>query len=269
MPNSKTTKFNIIAVLSVKNEKNMVERWLKRTSEIVDGIIILDDGSTDKTPQIIKSHPKVIEIVTNSPNQEWKGRENRNRLLALAKSYNPSWILISDTDEILDKRVVSNLDNLIADTGIGQIFFKEITLWKNTREYRIDKPEMYNRSDGTCRLVRMNPNLKWILPADYQWKRRLYNSIKSFKFIKAPTAGIEKLIGVEGSTAHSDFVRIHYHFVDWDETWYKHMRYAVRDAIQFNKPLKELEAICQWGRSRLDESTLETAPIKPKWGVLD
>ena len=263
-----TVKYNIIALLSVKNEENMIGKWLERTSEIVDGMIILDDGSTDKTSQIIKRHSKVIEIVTNPPNKGWKVRQNRVRLLTLAKKYNPRWILISDTDEILDTRIASNLDSLISNDDVGQIFFKEITLWKNTKEYRIDKPEAYNRRDGTCRLVRMNPNLKWTLPAKYQWKRKVYASIKNLKLIKTPVSGIEKLIGIKGSTIYSDYVRVHYHFVNWDEAWYKHMRYAVRDAIQFNKQLDELEEICKWASSRLDESTLKTAPVKPEWGVL-
>ena len=256
-------------MLSAKNEEDMISRWLERTSSIVDGIIVLDDGSTDSTPEIIKNHPKVLQIITNPVNLGWKVMENRNRLLTVAKSYNPNWILISDTDEILDNRIVSNLDNLIGDPGVGQIFFKEITLWKNTKEYRTDKPEMYNRPEGTCRLVRMSPELKWILPAEYQWKRRIYNSVKKFRYIKAPVSGIEKLVGIEGATLYSDYVRIHYHFVNWDDTWYKHMRYAVRDAIQFKKPLNELEAICKWASSRLDESTLSTSPINPDWGVLD
>ena len=126
-----TLKYNIIALLSVKNEENMIDRWLQRTSEIVDGIIILDDGSTDKTPQIIKRHPKVIEIISNPPNNRYHGviRENRVRLLESSKPYNPKWILIIDTDQILDKRIASNLDNLIGNPEIGRIFFKEITFF--------------------------------------------------------------------------------------------------------------------------------------------
>ena len=265
-----TLKYNIIALLSVKNEENMIDRWLQRTSEIVDGIIILDDGSTDKTPQIIKRHPKVIEIISNPPNNRYHGviRENRVRLLESSKPYNPKWILIIDTDQILDKRIASNLDNLIGNPEIGRIFFKEITLWRNTREYRIDKPEAYNRRDGTCQLVRMNPNLKWTLPAKYQWKKRLYNSIKEFKYTKAPIAGNEKLIGIKGNTHYSEFVQIHYHFADWDKAWYIHMNYAIRDAIQFNRSIEEIGDIAEWATKRLDESTLKTTTIKSEWGVL-
>ena len=64
-------------------------------------------------------------------------------------------------------------------------------------------------------------------------------------------------------------MQIHYHFADWDKAWYKHMNYAIRDAIQFNRSIKEIGNISEWATKRLHESTLKTAPVKPEWGVLN
>ena len=50
-------RLRLVACSSMKDEEWIVERWLQRTSELADGIIILDDGSTDRTPEIVQSCP--------------------------------------------------------------------------------------------------------------------------------------------------------------------------------------------------------------------
>lgn len=49
-----------IAVYAIcKNEEKFVESWLDSMQE-ADYICVLDTGSTDKTMELLKKHPKVI-----------------------------------------------------------------------------------------------------------------------------------------------------------------------------------------------------------------
>ncbi|HBL36074.1 MAG TPA: family 2 glycosyl transferase, partial [Firmicutes bacterium] len=56
-------KKSLLAMMAVRNE---AERYLKpvldRLSNYVDGIVILDDASTDGTPDLCRAHPKVIRF---------------------------------------------------------------------------------------------------------------------------------------------------------------------------------------------------------------
>jgi hypothetical protein len=42
-------KLRLVAACEIKNEDWIIERWLQRTGEFADGIIVVDDGSTDRT----------------------------------------------------------------------------------------------------------------------------------------------------------------------------------------------------------------------------
>lgn len=79
----------------VRNEEENVGKCLESIKDIVDEIIIVDTGSTDKTMEICKTYEAKI--------YEYKWKENfsdaRNFSLKQASS---SWILYLDADEALD-----------------------------------------------------------------------------------------------------------------------------------------------------------------------
>ena len=59
--------YRLIALAQVKDAAWIIEKWLQRTSEYADAIVMLDDGSTDGTYEILKEHPKVIRLLRNPP----------------------------------------------------------------------------------------------------------------------------------------------------------------------------------------------------------
>ena len=259
----------LVACCSMRNEEWIVERWLQRTSEFADGIIVLDDGSTDRTPEIVQSCSEVIGLLRNPRGGIGVTRENRNRMLEAARAHGAEWVMIIDADEIMDVRLADRLDDLLARPRVGRIFFKELTLWRSNQYYRVDKPEMYHRDTGTNQIVQMTPQLRWRVPARYTLRRRLLRFLQTGRLEPKPVAGNESLAGIEGETLKvTDLVRLHYHFVDWERAWRVHMRYAIREAIMFKRELDEVPEILEWATARLDETGLQLAPVKPEWGVL-
>ena len=136
-----------------KNEEELLENWLQRTSEFADGIIVIDDGSTDNSFKMLQSNKKVIRIIKHEPGGPMEARKNRNKLFDAVREFSGEWAIILDIDEIMDVRLAGNLDDILNRPTVGQIYFKEISLWRSNKEYRIDKPNLYNRQRTVCQIL--------------------------------------------------------------------------------------------------------------------
>ena len=56
-------KQSLLAMLVVRNEADrFLQPVLDRLSILVDGIVILDDASTDHTPALCRAHPRVVRF---------------------------------------------------------------------------------------------------------------------------------------------------------------------------------------------------------------
>lgn len=97
----------------VKDEEDVISRCLSSAIELVDEIIILDTGSTDKTLDIINGfNNKKIKV----SNFHWINDFSaaRNKSLELA-TYD--WVLMLDADEVLKCGSSNNLKNYINETN--------------------------------------------------------------------------------------------------------------------------------------------------------
>jgi glycosyltransferase involved in cell wall biosynthesis len=99
----------IIGLMIIRNESLVLEDTLEAMSLIVDGIVVLDDASTDNSVDICLKCPKVLSIVLNT---EWvsglSGERyvqesiHRQKVLEVGKQYSPAWFLYMDADERID-----------------------------------------------------------------------------------------------------------------------------------------------------------------------
>ena len=87
------TPFSIVIIC--RNEAGKIGRTLKGLSGLTDDVVVYDTGSTDGTPEIVRSFP--VRFISG----EWKGfGDTKNAANSLAKY---DWIFSLDADEIPDE----------------------------------------------------------------------------------------------------------------------------------------------------------------------
>jgi glycosyltransferase involved in cell wall biosynthesis len=147
----------LIALLQARNEQRFLPGWLENVTPSVDEIIALDDGSTDATREILRAHPKVLEVLDNPPGQPWDERGNQMALIQAGRRHGAGWFLCIDADERLEQGFAAQVGNLLqaADADNIHVYsFQLRELWGDRRHYRSDGE--WN-SKARYRMFRNNP----------------------------------------------------------------------------------------------------------------
>ena len=100
----------------VKNEEENLPRCLNSVANMVDEIIIVDTGSTDRTVEIAKKYGAKVYHHT------WEGNFSKSRNYSL-KYATCDWILILDADEELSKEDAPRLKEIVKDNNYTVISF--------------------------------------------------------------------------------------------------------------------------------------------------
>lgn len=130
-------KYKKILLAQSHNEQEIILDFLENMSLYFDGIILLDDGSTDNTYQLAENPKLILKVKKNRIG--FIDIENRNILLDLVSFFSTEWICFMDTDEKFDERF-SDFNEVTSSKDVDVIIFRNINLWNSEETYNAEYP---------------------------------------------------------------------------------------------------------------------------------
>ena len=141
-----------LCLLPVRNGAADLEDWLESAARHCDGVVALDDGSTDATARILESHPLVACLLRNpvrESHQGWDDGANRARLLDAALELAPDWVLWLDADERIPADDAEALREFLAGDALPGVAYglRHLRVWGDGHDpvgtwvYRLFAPQ--------------------------------------------------------------------------------------------------------------------------------
>lgn len=145
----------LVVMLRVKNGIFFVHEWLRCFENLADEIVVLDNGSTDGTYEVLASHPKVVEVVRTTAYHEGK---DKNLLYERVRARYPDWCIWVDVDEIFEPGLTrQHFDQLMRSKIVTKYAFRRFHFID--REYFAGSWFRLNYSAGHDRLMwKENPS---------------------------------------------------------------------------------------------------------------
>jgi Glycosyl transferase family 2 len=129
-----------VAMLRVRNESRWIEEVVRSTFQICERLFVLDDHSTDGTPDICRAlGPRVT--VFDSPFAGLNESRDKNWLYdQIVRACRPEWILCIDGDEVLEGPAGEHIRRAIAEhPEVDAWALKILFLWDNPCTVRQDR----------------------------------------------------------------------------------------------------------------------------------
>jgi glycosyltransferase involved in cell wall biosynthesis len=125
---------SILCLLAARNCASDVDEYVRSARGFCDGIIALDDGSTDGTGDLLRAEPFVKLTIANRRRTSyagWDDGSNRNKLLSAARRFNADWVVFVDVDERLDPVAARLLRQFVETDAIpGCAYgFEHVRMW--------------------------------------------------------------------------------------------------------------------------------------------
>lgn len=133
----------VAALLPVYNDARYLQGWFDAVGRHVAACVVLDDGSTDGSVELLESHPSVTRLMRVDPLQKtgWDEPANRQRLVRAGQDLDVDWFVAFDADERPAVELWRSWSHLVAAAdragavGIDQPL-REI--WGSADTYRSD-----------------------------------------------------------------------------------------------------------------------------------
>ncbi len=141
-PSLAARRVRLLAVLPVRDEIDELPGCLESLAAHTDGVVALDDGSTDGSAEWLAARREVLELIRIPADRpRWDEPRNRRLLVEAACRHGAEWIIALDADERLElhfreraERVIARGRRLRFDAYAVRI--RE--LWDDSETYRAD-----------------------------------------------------------------------------------------------------------------------------------
>lgn len=154
------SQIELSLVMIVKNEERTLARCLESVKDLVDEMIIVDTGSTDKTIDIATSYGAKLFYF------DWVGDFSVARNFALSKA-NGEWRLVLDADEWVIEGNKEELKAYLKEPCLGVI--EQDNAFNKNGELQYNKTFMGR-----------------ILPKDAQYVGKVHEQVMGFKYKRMP-----------------------------------------------------------------------------------
>ncbi|MGQ0765482.1 MAG: glycosyltransferase family 2 protein [Gemmatimonadota bacterium] len=132
----------LLALLAVRDGMRYIPGFLRNVSPQVDGIVALDDGSSDGSRVALEQHPSVIEVMAQPVDgAEWDEVGNHRRLIDAALRHSADWVICVDADERLEHEFRVRAERVIARgarAGYTGYAVRLRELWDDPHTFRVD-----------------------------------------------------------------------------------------------------------------------------------
>jgi Methyltransferase domain/Glycosyl transferase family 2 len=127
----------LAGMLRVRNESRWIERVIKSIAPLCNGgIFILDDKSTDNTPELARQCGATV-ILSNAPGID-ETRDKNALLKSIMELSNPDWVLHIDGDEEMEPAGVEVIRQAIRDHKAQTFSLPILYLWDRENQIRVD-----------------------------------------------------------------------------------------------------------------------------------
>src|SRR5215213_7999657 len=107
-------KIRLLATTMVRDDARFLPGMLQNVAAQVDGIIALDDGSTDGSDRLLEKCPAVLELLRNPPDRPYYDEPGgHQRLVKAALRHGAEWIMSVDADERLERDFRTRAERII------------------------------------------------------------------------------------------------------------------------------------------------------------
>ena len=121
-----------------RNEGSSIERCLNSAKNLVDEIILVDTGSTDRTKEI------AAKFAAKAYDLEWQDDFSKARNFALSKATQP-WILVLDADETLDEEGIVKIRKMLEKPEGDAFAFIQRNYTHNINKFRFEAVKERNQ----------------------------------------------------------------------------------------------------------------------------